>query len=217
MAEQTVQESNVATENKKDSAKEVNLDDLLNEKFNNLEMSDDTFRNLTDKSVTVIKEDELIKGKIVKFNKDEVLVDIGFKSYGVIPKGELINAESYVPGEEIDVFIEKMEDVSGRILLSRRRADFMRIWEDILALNASQEVTKVKITRRIKGGMVVDLLGIEAFLPGSQIDVRPIRDFDAWVGKSIDVKVVKVNHPSENVVVSHKVLLEEHLAEQREE
>ena len=216
MAEQTVQESNVATENKKDSAKEVNLDDLLNEKFNNLEMSDDTFRNLTDKSVTVIKEDELIKGKIVKFNKDEVLVDIGFKSYGVIPKGELINAESYVPGEEIDVFIEKMEDVSGRILLSRRRADFMRIWEDILALNASQEVTKVKITRRIKGGMVVDLLGIEAFLPGSQIDVRPIRDFDAWVGKSIDVKVVKVNHPSENVVVSHKVLLEEHLAEQRE-
>ncbi len=213
MSENLTQEPN---EMNKGSEQEISLADLMEAKFQDLDMSDDDYLALSDKSVTIIKEDELITGKIVQIVKDEVFVDIGFKSYGVIPKSELINAESYVVGEEIDVFIEKMEDFSGRILLSRRRADFMRIWEDILALNANQEVTKVKISRRIKGGMVVDLLGIEAFLPGSQIDVRPIRDFDAWVGKTIDVKVVKVNHPSENVVVSHKVLLEESLSEQRE-
>lgn len=217
MSEELKQEPNVMEAiTSKSSEKEVSLADFLEAKFQNLDMSDEEYLALSEKSATVIKEDELIKGKIVKIIKDEVFVDIGFKSYGIIPKSELINAETYVVGEEIDVFIEKMEDVSGRILLSRRRADFMRIWEDILALNANQEITKVKILRRIKGGMVVDLLGIEAFLPGSQIDVRPIRDFDAWVGKTIDVKVVKVNHPSENVVVSHKVLLEENLAEQRE-
>ncbi len=193
-----------------------NLADLLERGFNKFDMDNSAYEKLSESSVITIKEDELIKGKIVSITKDEVLVDIGFKSFGVVPKSELLNAESYTEGEEIDVFIERMEDTSGRILLSRRRADFMRIWDDILALNSKQEITKVKILRRIKGGMVVDLLGIEAFLPGSQIDVRPIRDFDSWVGKSIDVKVVKVNHPSENVVVSHKILLEEHLSEQRE-
>jgi small subunit ribosomal protein S1 len=193
-----------------------NIAEFMEQNFNNFDINDDKFLNLSEQTVTTIKEDELIKGKIVAITKDEVLVDINFKSYGVVPKGELINAESYTVGEEIDVYIEKVEDTTGRVLLSRRRADFMRIWEDILLLNEKQEVTKVKILRRIKGGMVVDLLGIEAFLPGSQIDVRPIRDFDSWIGKNIDVKVVKVNHPYENVVVSHKVLLEEHLSEQRE-
>jgi len=218
MSENETQGQNVMQEVTKSPApkKDISLADLMEAKFKEISMTDEDFLALSEKSITIIKEDELIKGKIVQISKDEVLVDIGFKSYGVVPKAELINAESYAIGEEIDVFIEKVEDVSGKILLSRRRADFMRIWEDILALNTKQEVTKVKILRRIKGGMVVDLLGIEAFLPGSQIDVRPIRDFDAWVGKSIDVKVVKVNHPNENVVVSHKVLLEEHLLEQRE-
>ena len=103
------------------------------------------------------------------------------------------------------------------MILSRRRADFMKIWDDIMDMYENSKVTTVNILRRIKGGMVVDLMGIEAFLPGSQIDVRPVRDFDSWVGNDIEVKVVKVNHPNENVVVSHKVLLEEQLAEQRDE
>lgn len=179
------------------------------------DIDDSSFTKMFDSRIQVIKEDELVKGKIVEISKDEVYVDIGFKSLGVVPKAELLNAETYQIGDEVDVFIEKMEDVSGRLILSRRRADFMRIWEDILALHDKQEIVKVKILRRIKGGMVVDLLGIEAFLPGSQIDVRPVRDFDSWVGKNIEVRVVKVNHPSENVVVSHKVLLEEQLSEQR--
>ncbi|MBX3042785.1 MAG: 30S ribosomal protein S1 [Candidatus Kapabacteria bacterium] len=185
--------------------------------FDSFELDDETFSKMFDSAIKTIKEDELVNGKIVNITKDEVFVDIGFKSLGVVPKAELLNAETYKIGDEIDVFIEKMEDSSGKLLLSRRRADFMRIWEDIIALFDKQEVTKVKILRRIKGGMVVDLLGIEAFLPGSQIDVRPVRDFDGWVSKTIDVKVVKVNHPSENVVVSHKVLLEEQLSEQRNE
>ncbi|HOK14450.1 MAG TPA: S1 RNA-binding domain-containing protein, partial [Candidatus Kapabacteria bacterium] len=189
---------------------------LENEFENALDLDDASFESLFEQKVGTIKEDQLIKGKIVKIVKDEVFVDIGFKSFGVVPKAELINAESYHIGDEIDVYIEKMEDSQGRVLLSRRRADFMRIWDDILKLYETQEVTRVKILRRIKGGMVVDLLGIEAFLPGSQIDVRPVRDFDSWVGKNIDVRVVKVNHPSENVVVSHKVLLEEQLSEQRQ-
>lgn len=185
--------------------------------FDSFDIDDDSFTKMFDNAIKIIKEDELVNGKIVNITKDEVFVDIGFKSLGVVPKAELLNAETYKIGDEIDVFIEKMEDSSGKLLLSRRRADFMRIWEDIIALYDKQEVTKVKILRRIKGGMVVDLLGIEAFLPGSQIDVRPVRDFDGWVSKTIDVKVVKVNHPSENVVVSHKVLLEEQLSEQRSE
>lgn len=198
------------------SQKYSNIAEFMERSFNSFDIADDKYLNMADKSSGIVKEDELIKGKIISINKDEVLVDINFKSYGVVPKAELINAETYNIGEEIDVYIERVEDVSGRILLSRRRADFMRIWEDILALHEKQEITKVKILRRIKGGMVVDLLTIEAFLPGSQIDIRPIRDFDAWVGKTIDVKVVKVNHPYENVVVSHKILLEEYLVEQRE-
>jgi small subunit ribosomal protein S1 len=185
--------------------------------FTNFDIDDDSFSKMFDTAIKTIKEDELVNGRIVNITKDEVFVDIGFKSLGVVPKAELLNAETYKIGDEIDVFIEKMEDSNGKLLLSRRRADFMRIWEDIIALYDKQELTKVKILRRIKGGMVVDLLGIEAFLPGSQIDVRPVRDFDGWVGKTIDVKVVKVNHPSENVVVSHKVLLEEQLSEQRTE
>lgn len=179
------------------------------------ELDDNSIKQLYDSKIQTIKEDELVKGKIVEITKDEVFVDIGFKSMGVVPRSELINAETYQIGDEVDVFVERMEDASGRLILSRRRADFMRIWEDILSLHEKQEVVKVKILRRIKGGMVVDLMGIEAFLPGSQIDVRPVRDFDSWVGKTIEVKVVKVNHPSENVVVSHKVLLEEALSEQR--
>jgi small subunit ribosomal protein S1 len=214
--EVTGQQMDATIQNKSISQKYPNIAEFMEQSFKKFDIGDDNYLNLAEKSVVTIKEDELIKGKIVEITKDEVLVDINFKSYGVVPKAELINAESYNVGEEIDVYIERVEDISGHILLSRRRADFMRIWEDILALHTKQEITRVKILRRIKGGMVVDLLGIEAFLPGSQIDVRPVRDFDEWVSKSIDVKVVKVNHPYENVVVSHKVLLEEHLAEQRQ-
>mgnify|MGYP000942794885 FL=1 len=189
------------------SAKKLaSLSSILDFGFDELEMDDNTFAQMFEKTVFNIKEDELVRGSIVNITKDEVMVDIGFKSVGVVPRAELLNAETLKVGDVIDVFIETIEDPDGRLILSRRRADFMRIWDDIIKLYDKQEIIPVRILRRIKGGMVVDLLGIEAFLPGSQIDVRPVRDFDNWVGKTIDVRVVKVNHPSENVVVSHKVL-----------
>ena len=197
------------------SAKRSAIAALLSGELDGSAMNDDAFLQLFDTKVSTLKADDMVHGTVVSVTKDEILVDIGFKSLGVVPRAEFVGAELLPPGEVVDVFIEKIEDGAGRLMLSRRRADFMKTWEEILKLAETQTVTQVRILRRIKGGMVVDLLGIEAFLPGSQIDVRPVRDFDAWVGRTIDVRVVKVNHPSENVVVSHKVLLEEQLAEQR--
>jgi small subunit ribosomal protein S1 len=197
------------------SRKHSAVADIVNGEIYEPMMGDDEFRSLFESKVSTLKADDMVHGTVISVTKDEILVDIGFKSLGVVPRAEFVGAELLTAGETVDVFVEKIEDGDGRLMLSRRRADFMKTWEEILKLAETQTVTQVRILRRIKGGMVVDLLGIEAFLPGSQIDVRPVRDFDAWVGRTIDVRVVKVNHPSENVVVSHKVLLEEHLAEQR--
>ncbi|MBS1561405.1 MAG: 30S ribosomal protein S1 [Bacteroidetes bacterium] len=188
---------------------------ILAGELDNVSMDASDFEALYERTLSKVKEDEMVHGRVVSVTRDEILVDIGFKSLGVVPRTEFVGAELLTPGDQVDVFVEKIEDADGRLILSRRRADFMKTWEDILKLHDTQQVVPVRILRRIKGGMVVDLLGIEAFLPGSQIDVRPVRDFDAWVTRTIDVRVVKVNHPSENVVVSHKVLLEEQLSEQR--
>lgn len=207
--------SNVIDSEKQNKPNYMTVDQLLDSGFDQLEMDADAFKLLLDKSVEEIKEEQLVKGKIVEFSKDEIIVDVGFKSYGFIPRAELINPESYKVGEVIEVYVEKLEDASGRVVLSRRRADFMKIWDRILEIHDKQETFSVKILRRIKGGMVVDLMGIEAFLPGSQIDIRPVRDFDTWVGQNIDIKIVKINYTNYNVVVSHKVLLEEELSEQR--
>lgn len=195
--------------------KKTALAAILEGDLDNVSMDDDSFRSMFDTMLSKVKEDEMVHGRVVSVTKDEILVDIGFKSLGIVPRAEFVGAETLTPGDGVDVFVEKIEDPEGRLILSRRRADFMKTWDDILKLHETQSVTPVRILRRIKGGMVVDLLGIEAFLPGSQIDVRPVRDFDSWVGRNLDVRVVKVNHPSENVVVSHKVLLEEQLTEQR--
>lgn len=209
--------TNVTNSEKTNKSKLLTVDQLLDSGFDQLELDDNAYLSMLEKTVEDIKEEQLVKGKIVEFTKDEVIVDIGFKSFGFIPRAELINPESYKVGEVIEVYVEKLEDPSGRVVLSRRRADFMKIWERILEIYEKQETFTVKILRRIKGGMVVDLLGIEAFLPGSQIDIRPVRDFDSWVGQNIDIKIVKINHANYNVVVSHKVLLEEELSEQRME
>lgn len=162
-----------------------------------------------------VKQGEVIKGRIVRVVGDTVIIDIGFKSEGTLPKDEFNNAEEMAIGREIEVVLESVEDQEGNLVLSKRRADFLRIWDKVLKASKDGEILPGKIVRRIKGGMVVDLMGMEAFLPGSQIDVRPIRDFDVFVGKDMDFKVVKVNEVTENVVVSHKVLVEEEMADQR--
>ena len=168
-------------------------------------------------SLATIKDGEIVRGRIVNITDGEVAVDIGFKSEGVIPKNEFNLTPDIQLGDEVEVFLESIEDREGRLVLSRARAEFTRTWQRIIEAQKSGEVLTAKCMRRIKGGMVVEVLGVEAFLPGSQIDIKPVRDFDAFLGKTLDVRVVKINHPNENVVVSHKVLLEEHLVDQRKE
>ncbi len=162
-----------------------------------------------------ISEGEIVRGRVIAIGDSEVSIDIGFKSEGVVPKHEFPNLNDLKIGEEIEVFLESVEDKDGKMILSRKRADFMRVWERITKAFETGEVLKGRCVRRIKGGLVVDLMSIDAFLPGSQIDIRPVRDFDAFLGRELDFKVVKINHPSENVVVSHKVLVEEEMADQR--
>ena len=185
-----------------------NLDEYSQEEFLDL-------ANLYSESFRNVKEGELIKGKIVRIQGDSIIIDIGFKSEGTIPKSEFYEDQVIEVGDDIEVVLESVEDRDGNLVLSKQRADFLRIWEKVFNSFETGEIIEGKIIKRIKGGMVVDLLGMEAFLPGSQIDVRPIRDFDAFVGQTMEFKVVKVNVPTENVVVSHKVLVEEEISDQR--
>ena len=170
---------------------------------------------LYENTMSTISQGQIIKGRIVHIGDQYVAVDIGFKSEGAVPISEFPNIKEMKIGEEVEVFLESVENKDGQLILSRKRADFMRVWERVVRSFDTGEVLKGRCMRRTKGGIVVDLLGIDAFLPGSQIDVRPVRDFDAFIGKEMDFRVVKVNHPSENVVVSHKILVEEELAGQR--
>ncbi len=167
------------------------------------------------KTMGDIKVGEIVQGKIVSITDDFITVDIGFKSEGLVPTSEFPNASELKAGEMVEVFLESVEDRDGRLVLSRKRADFMRIWDKIQHAYDNLEVLQARCIRRIKGGMVVDLMGVDAFLPGSQIDIRPVRDFDAYIGQVLDVRVVKINQPAENIVVSRKVILEEQIAGQR--
>lgn len=170
---------------------------------------------LYDQTFTNIQEYQIVKGKIVAITDNSVAIDIGFKSEGLVPISEFPNIDELKPGDEIEVFLESVENKDGQLVLSRKRADFIRTWERIVDAYNKGEVLTGKVTRRIKGGLVVDLFGLDAFLPGSQIDIRPVRDFDQFLGKSMEFKVAKINHPNENVVVSHKVLIEAEVQEQR--
>ena len=187
-------------------------------KFNTYDYTLEEFEelaNLYTVSFRDVKQGELVKGKLVRIQDDNVIIDVGFKSEGTIPRSEFGEDANLEVGQEVEVVLESVEDQEGNLVLSKTRADFLRIWEKVLRAHETGEIVEGKIIKRIKGGMVVDLIGMEAFLPGSQIDIRPIRDFDALVGQTMDFKVVKVNIPTENVVVSHKVLIEEEIADQR--
>jgi small subunit ribosomal protein S1 len=190
------------------------LSDIEEREYSEQEYKD--LANLYNQTFGQIKEGQIVRGRVVAITDAGVAVDIGFKSEGLIPAAEFANASELRPGDEVEVFLESVENRDGLLSLSRKRADFMRTWERIISAYDSGEVLHGKITRRIKGGLVVDLMGIDAFLPGSQIDIRPVRDFDQYLGKTMEFKVAKVNHPNENVVVSHKVLIEAEMQEQRE-
>ena len=171
-------------------------------------------QELLDHTVKNIEQQALVEARIISVSDRDVMVDFGGKSEGLVARHEFGNDDPKV-GETVELFLERMEDKLGQAVLSRSKAEFMGVWNNVKQKYADAETVEGTISRRIKGGMVVNILGVDAFLPGSQLDVRPIRDFDAYVGKTFEFKIVKVNEFRKNIVVSRKELLEESLKEQR--
>ena len=163
-----------------------------------------------------IAEHSLIAGRVVGMNERDVLIDIGFKSEGIIDRSEFSENDLPTIGDQVQVYLEFIEDASGNTILSKEKADFLRRWTELKDAFENEKIIKGKIIRRIKGGLIVDLGVVQAFLPGSQVDVRPIQDFDIYLDKEIEMKIVKFNESRKNIVVSHKIILEDSLKEQRE-
>ena len=170
-----------------------------------------------DNTLNKVNEREVVEGTVISMNKREVVVNIGYKSDGIIPMSEFRYNPDLKPGDKVEVYIENQEDKKGQLVLSHRKARLSLAWDRVNEALESQEVIKGFIKCRTKGGMIVDVFGIEAFLPGSQIDVKPIRDYDVFVNKTMEFKVVKINQEFRNVVVSHKALIEAELEAQKKE
>jgi small subunit ribosomal protein S1 len=164
---------------------------------------------LYDETVGDILEGEITKGKVMAVGRDEVVVDVGFKSEGLIPISEFGDPPAVKVGDEIDVFLEAMEDQNGQLLLSKQKADFIRVWDKIRAAYEQGVLVEGRLVRRIKGGIVVDLFGVEAFLPGSQVALRQVPDFDTLIGQTVPMKIIKLNKSRRNIVVSRRAVLED--------
>ena len=170
-----------------------------------------------DGTLNKVNDREVVDGTVIAMNKREVVVNIGYKSDGIIPMSEFRYNPELKVGDTVEVYIENQEDKKGQLVLSHRKARATRSWDRVNAALENEEIIKGYIKCRTKGGMIVDVFGIEAFLPGSQIDVKPIRDYDVFVGKTMEFKVVKINQEFKNVVVSHKALIEAELEQQKKE
>jgi len=175
------------------------------------------FEKMYDQTLSTITENEVIDGTVVSMNKREVVINIGYKSEGVVSLNEFRYNPDLKPGDKVEVYVESQEDKDGQLVLSHKKARALRSWDRVNEALEKDEIIKGFIKCRTKGGMIVDVFGIEAFLPGSQIDVKPIRDYDIYVEKTMEFKVVKINHEFKNVVVSHKALIEEELEQQKKE
>ena len=170
-----------------------------------------------DETLNKIQEHQVVEGTVISVDKKEVVVNIGYKSDGIIPASEFRYNPELKAGDKVEVYVENQEDKRGQLVLSHKKARLQKSWENINKSLENDEVIQGYIKSRTKGGMIVDVFGIEAFLPGSQIDVHPIRDYDVFVGKTMEFKVVKINQEFRNVVVSHKALIEAELEAQRKE
>ncbi len=239
--EETKEDVKVETENKKDSKEEVK-EELKEEKpveekaeptpitteppsfdWDSIGKKQEQYtteerqklEDIYDNTLKSITEHEVLDGTVVAKSSREVVVNIGFKSDGVIPLGELRYNPDLKIGDLIEVYVENQEDTTGQLVLSHKKARILRSWERINVAHEKDEIIKGYVKCRTKGGLIVDVFGIEAFLPGSQIDVRPIRDYDVFVDKTMEFKVVKINHEYKNVVVSHKALIEDELEAQK--
>lgn len=170
-----------------------------------------------DNTLNAIKDKEVVEGTVISINKREVVVNVGYKSDGIVAMSEFRYNPELAVGDKVEVYIESQEDKKGQLILSHKQARATRSWDRVNAALETQEVVKGFVKCRTKGGMIVDVFGIEAFLPGSQIDVKPIRDYDVFVNKTMEFKVIKINHEFKNVVVSHKALIEAELENQKKE
>ena len=173
--------------------------------------------NIYDQTLNAIKDKEVVEGTVISINKREVVVNVGYKSDGIVPMSEFRYNPELKVGDKVEVYVENQEDKKGQLILSHKQARAARSWDRVNAALDNDEIVPGYIKCRTKGGMIVDVFGIEAFLPGSQIDVKPIRDYDLFVGKTMEFKIVKINHEFKNVVVSHKALIEAELEQQKQE
>ncbi|MBR0523869.1 MAG: 30S ribosomal protein S1 [Prevotella sp.] len=170
-----------------------------------------------DETLNKVSEHQVVDGKVISVDKKEVIVNIGYKSDGIIPASEFRYNPDLKVGDVVEVYVENQEDKKGQLLLSHKKARMSKSWERVNAALDNEEIIQGYIKCRTKGGIIVDVFGIEAFLPGNQIDVHPIRDYDVFVGKTMEFKVVKINQEFRNVVVSHKALIEAELEQQKKE
>ena len=196
------------------------LDDFNWDEFENgtsANVSKTDLEKAYDETLNKVTEHQVVEGTVISIDKKEVIVNIGYKSDGIIPASEFRYNPDLKVGDKVEVYVENQEDVKGQLVLSHKKARLSKSWERVNAALENEEVIQGYIKCRTKGGMIVDVFGIEAFLPGSQIDVHPIRDYDVFVGKTMEFKVVKINQEFRNVVVSHKALIEQELEQQRKE
>ena len=196
------------------------LDDFNWEEFEqgtNAGVSKEDLEKAYDETLNKVTEHQVVEGTVISVDKKEVIVNIGYKSDGIIPASEFRYNPDLKVGDKVEVYVENQEDAKGQLVLSHKKARLSKSWERVNAALDNEEVIQGYIKCRTKGGMIVDVFGIEAFLPGSQIDVHPIRDYDVFVGKTMEFKVVKINQEFRNVVVSHKALIEQELEQQRKE
>jgi small subunit ribosomal protein S1 len=174
-------------------------------------------KGIYDNTLNAIKDKEVVEGTVILINKREVVINVGYKSDGIVPMSEFRYNPDLAVGDKVEVYIESQEDKKGQLILSHKQARATRSWDRVNEALETQEIVKGFVKCRTKGGMIVDIFGIEAFLPGSQIDVKPIRDYDVFVNKTMEFKVIKINHEFKNVVVSHKALIEAELENQKKE
>ena len=196
------------------------LDDFNWEEFEqgtNAGVSKEDLEKAYDETLNKVTEHQVVEGTVISVDKKEVIVNIGYKSDGIIPASEFRYNPDLKVGDKVEVYVENQEDTKGQLILSHKKARLSKSWERVNAALENEEIIQGYIKCRTKGGMIVDVFGIEAFLPGSQIDVHPIRDYDVFVGKTMEFKVVKINQEFRNVVVSHKALIEQELEQQRKE
>ena len=162
-----------------------------------------------DQTLSAVVEHDIVDGKVVSISSKDVLINIGYKSDGLVALTEFRHMPDIKVGDKVEVYVETQEDKNGQLILSHKKARALKSWDRVNAALEGDEIIQGFVKCRTKGGLIVDVFGIEAFLPGSQIDVKPIRDYDQFVGKTMEFKVVKINNEFKNVVVSHKVLIEE--------